>query len=178
MYIAGEDYNIENELSLRGNTPYYNYLQIEKIKSMDNLSEVLIQLDGKKFYPNGNFIFDFQPNTRAGRLNSFLEFKKGDYQCTSNCFFNYHDRLGFMDKGDSIAVYLKEKKDSSDSIGYNWFFLNMINQKKVYEKQLYYAMAVSFYVAGLILIIEFIVTSLDLFLFRKKRKTETLKKEL
>jgi hypothetical protein len=176
IYEEGIDYKKETQPTNKNSIPYYNLLYLEKIKKLD-IKEVIIQLDGREFHPNGKFVFNFKNTARTGILHVFLEFNKGRYYCTTNCFFNYHNSLEFIPKGEKVMVKLNEEEGKEEDIGYQWFYLNMINQDKVNKKQIENSLSVCLFVAGLILIVEFLVVLFGEFVFLLKKKENLIKKD-
>lgn len=115
---------------------------------------------GKKFYPNGLFIFrgihdtTASFDTRGTNYRTFLKFRLGNkYRCEEDCFIREigNDGLNYYTEKNNFVIYVAPESDSQ-TIGFFKFRLNTYNYSEKIWKSVLLTFLISL-LAGIIVLI-------------------------
>lgn len=140
-------------------------------KKLDNGSTIIVTFNGD-LIPQGEFHIMSTPSSKGQHYGTFFTINLGkNYICEHPCFYNYENRLSWnkWEVGNYWAIMPKENHDNF-SYGHEVFRLNLIDGKKLENKENDRALGLAMVISGFTLLIYSFLEWLDTTLRALRRK--------
>ena len=167
-YEESIDYKVPKINEMKNDTNQ-KYIEIDNIRQ--ELGNLFFNFHIKgKIIPNGKFTFNSGNDdvTPLHNTKVFVTLDSKIYDCQSNCFVNYGNKLTYSQEGSLLNVMISP----DEKIRYETFILNTINKNEEIAKNNSYALAIGLLTVEIYLAIDLFREFL-IFVYYKKLSMKT-----